>query len=1114
MNIRVFSSLSLVAGLAVSVQALKADFPPAPDLAAPPILSEAKVWLDAWDYSTVQTDDDGFVTNWLSKGDAAYNAKTYANAVLGKMGVTNGVPAFLMGDTGSGIDLAFKYMTDIRTVFWVMDTIPYEKSKASDPEYTSKLDRTRFLGCSMYEETASFARGSGNQGMFYWYAPAFYARAWIGDTYLWTWDQRRWCWRDCAAATHGTQVYAISSDIDLRADRLSASRGQDGAGPTKENGGRALSELIIFNRTLSNDEVLMVKSYLNAKYKGLAPVTVNAMTTPAAVIGYDGLMLGANASFVLTDAVLGNEKAAPVNVWGDFDKTAAGKIRLAYRGHVYNRRQALFCVGKGGLTLEDFELAGFPEDAEFTCDGRTLWMRRFNPILSCPLLSDTSANGPKLWLDASEADSFVTNETGGVLVWKDRSPNGNDATNYVFAGKWTYPTVGTTANGVPALQMGKGGSGMDLAFNVMTDIRTVFWAMDIEQSKYASFLGFYTNGWTALPPVEGDNYVEQKRQAYMRSQNGRTVNDVTRSGFFMFCAPTQVYEGQMLEDGVLPKDTGLSGDTELRWISPHSGLHVFSHRVKDDVGAWANNLGRCMAHGNSTLYTGGKDLSELVIFNRSLTDDEVAAVTMQLRAKWQGTSTVTKFVKETTIDAPCYYATLVMDRESTGYQVQTEASVVLKASALTDGKPAITAYSDFRRGEIAKCVFTWAGDAIPPGDYTILACANVFNCEPGDFVFNGFPDNAYLYWRGSSLKMTVAGGCEPLVPSALSATGEAAPWLWLDAADATTFTTNEQGGVLAWADRGARGNDATAYQIGDDPAYGTVGVTNGVTAYLMGNCGSRIDLAFPRTTAARTMFWVMDIEMTRGSETGFDADFLGDASAQNFFRGGTGQYSGYAAAQKGWTEGVILEDGDIPHDKKSYPDYKNFQFKPYAPPAVHVYSLQAGADMAASCLSARPGDAALKCSGGRALSELVVFNRALTAVEFNDVEAYLDTKWKNKMVMLAETVDATVRVSYPNLNLDAGAGFTVNARALKEGGEAAVTVYGQLTKLHDGRIRIENASGKVHKGGVLLRCAASVGVDLDSFELVGFPEGTTFVWENNELKVADCLVPGLLMIVR
>ena len=1100
-------------GVLLAFLSLRADvIPVAPDLAAPPILSEAKVWLDAWDSSTIQTDDDGFVTNWLSKGDAAYNAKPYAAAVLGKMGVTNGVPAFLMGDVGSGIDLTFKLMSDVRAVFWVMDALPYDMADATA---TDRTKRVWFLACSQYDGSGDFTRDL-TDAFFTWTAAAFPARFWLGDKYLFTWDSRRWAAKNNAAATKGLQVYALSSDVNLHADRLSGVRGSEGVGPTKKNGGRALSELIIFNRTLSNNEVLMVKSYLNAKYKGIAPATVNAATTPTAAVGYDDLMLGANASFVLTDAVLDSEAGAPVSVWGDLDKTAAGKIRLTYRGHVYNRRQALFCVGKGGLTLDDFELSGFPEDAEITCDGKTLWMRRFNPILTSSLLADTSANGPRLWLDASKADSFVTNETGGVLVWKDLSLNGNDATNYAFAGKWTYPTVGTTANGVPALQMGKGGSGMDLAFNVMTDIRTVFWAMDIEQSYKASFLGFYTNGWTKLPSVEGDNYVEQKRQAYLRSQNGRTVNDVARSGFFMFCAPTQVYGGQMLEDGVFPQDTAPNdkGADCMRWVAPHEGLHIFSHRVKDDIGAWANNLGRCMAHNNDTSYTGGKDLSELVIFNRSLTDEEIAEVTMQLRTKWQGEAAKTTFVKETLVDAPSYHGMLVFDHESTGYQSQTEASVLLKASALTGGKPALTAYGDFRRGDIAKLVFTWAGDEIAPGTYTILTCANLFNCTPDDFVFNGFPDNAYLYWQGTSLLVAFLEPFDPLVPHVLSATGEAAPWLWLDASDAATFTTNEQGGVTKWTDKSARGNDATAYQIGDDPVYGTVGVTNGVTAYLMGNCGSRIDLAFPRTTAARTMFWAMDIEMTRGSETGSYADFLGDTTSLNFQRGGTGQYSGYAAAQKGWTAGTILEDGDIPHDKITHPDYGNHQLKPYAPSAVHVYSLQAGADMAASCLSARPGDAALKCSGGRALSELVIFNRALTAAEFNDVEAYLDLKWRKKSVTLSAVVDATARVSYPNLVCEDGFGFAVSPRALTAGGEAAVTVCGLMSKLYDGKIRVVNATGKVYKDVALLRCAASVGLTLDSFEFVGFPEGTTFTWENNELKIADCPVSGLMIIVK
>ncbi|MGN0832863.1 MAG: hypothetical protein ACI4RD_04345 [Kiritimatiellia bacterium] len=1095
-------ALAVVGALAAGCLFAADTLPAAPDLAAPPTFAEARLWLDAWDYSTFQTDANGFVTNWLGKSAAAGGAATYEAAELGTVGVTNGVPAYLMGDVGSGIDLQFDYMSDVRTVFWVMDALPYV---TGDTEANNKAMGVELLACSVAGAPGSFTRNTPDAFFLWSSSAAFAGRFWLGDKYLFTWNQRRWSARNNPDDTKGLQVYALASDKDLHADRLSAVRGYEGAGDGQKNGGRALSELVIFNRTLPNGEVLMVKSYLNAKYKGIAPQTVDAETTPSEVTGYGDLTLGANAAFVLTDAVLDAERAAPVNVWGKFDKTAAGKIRLVYHGHVYNRRQALFCVGKGGLTLDDFEVTGLPADAELSCDGQTLWLRRTGAVLASAVLADTSANGPKLWLDASKADSFVFDDANGnFLRWRDQSPNHNDATNYVFNGNWYNPTVGVT-NGVPALVMGKAGSGADLAFNRMDDIRTVFWAMDIEQNRGAHFLGFYTNGWTALPdPVDG--YTEHRRQAYMRSINGRTVGGVARSGFFMFCTTNSVFNGEMLEDGVFPQDTAPrdTGDDRLRWVAPHEGLHVFSHRVKDDVPAWANNLGRCRV-GTST-YSAGKNLSELVIFNRSLTDGEIAEVTAQLRAKWQGHAAATKLVAETTIDAPCAYAALVMDRESTALNVETQGSFRLLASALTADQPAITVFGEFRRGDIAQCTFTWAGDEIAPGDYALLTCANRFNCEPADFVFTGFPDNAYLYWRGTTLMMTVADAVTPLVPDALTAVGEAAPWLWLDAADAATFTTNQQGGVLAWADKGARGNDAKAYTLGDTPVYGTVGVTNGVAAYLMGDVGSCIDLAFPRTTAARTLFWVMDIALSR------NADFLGDTTAQNFVRGKGGQYSGYATAQKGWTDGTILEDGDVPHDKTAHPEYKNYQLKPYAPPSVHVYSLQAGADMAADCLSAEQGSATV--NGGRALSELVVFNRALTAFELGDVEAYLDFKWRGKTVESAAAIDATARVSYPNLVCGEGTAFTVNARTLPVGGGAAITVYGRMVKLFDGKIRIENAGDGARAGVSLLRCSAAVGVDLDSFEFVGFPEGTAFAWADNELKVAATARKGLLILIR
>jgi len=1086
-----FAAVVAATLFAATASVARAELPPAPSVSTPPILSEAKLWLDAWDYDTFQKDENGYVTNWLSKADSRYNASNYVGAVLGTVGVTNGVPAYLMGDAGSGIDLMFTRMTKIRTVFWVMDVV-----SATD----SYGDKACFLADSQNAE--SFKRYG--DCVFYWGTSAFAGRFWLGDEQLFTWDARRFCLRDKNSKFVGLQVYALSCDSNLTADRLSVPKG---GGVDKSSGGRALSELIIFDRTLSNEEVLQVKSYLNAKWKGVAAATVSAATTPTAVTGYDDLTLGENASFVLTDAVLGGSKAAPVSVWGTLDKSAAGKIRITYAGNVWNRTQSLFCVGSGGLSLADFELTGIPEGCTVWCDGRDLWMnvQGADEVSPSPVLADRTATGPRLWLDASKADSFVTNSTGGVLQWKDQSAYGNDATNYAFNSQWTYPTVGET-NGVPALLMGKPSSNMDLAFNFMDDVRTVFWVMDIQADKYASFLGTYTNGWTKWTSTT-DNYIESRQQAYQRSMNGRTRNDGSYVGFFMFTAPDQVYGGTMLEDGVVPSGTALTGDTELRWIGPHLGRHVFSHTVSNDIPAWANNLGRC---GNSTTYSGGKAISELIVFNRTLSDAERTDVESELMVKWRLAS-ATVIGKSETISSPVTYSALTMDRESVGHQSQTEAAIVLAAGSVTPDVPAIKVYGEFRRGDISKLRFSWAGGEVSPGTYTILECANFFNCGYGDFEFAGFPEESVLYMDGTSIKMTILDEFEPLVPSALSAAGDAAPWIWLDASAASTFTTNAQGGVTAWADRGARGNDATAYLIGEAQQYGAVGVTNGVPAFLMGEVGSGIDLAFSQTTSALTMFWVMDIVLNS------KADFLGDDSALNFQRGGTGQYCNHNAAQSGFRYGTILEDGGTPHDKISNPSYGNHQLKPYPSGSTHIYSLQAGQAMSASSLSARKKSSTsdtANCNGGRALSELVVFNRALTAKEMGDIETYLELKWYNSKVTLTETVDATAGVSYPNLLLGSGAGFAVNPFGLKEGGDAAVTVYGVLSQIESEKIVIRNGGERMRKGVTLLKCAVSVGVSLDSFDFVGFPDGTKFGWTGTELKIVDCPQNGLIMVVR
>lgn len=724
-------------GCLTAAFAARADLASAPDLTVPPILSEARLWLDAWDYDTFTLNEQGGVLSWADKSGNGNNAGTYEGAALGTVGLTNGVPAFLMGDTGSGIDLMFNRMTDIRSVFWVMDI----KGGKDDVYAVFLADTTKANGAGQ-----SFYRI--NDAVFQWTCAAFSGNLWFGDRWLFKWSERRWSVRDVHLPV-GTDVYSLSGSNDLTADSLSH---------TKDSaicsGGRALSELIVFNRTLSVEEVLQVKSYLTAKWKGLSPVTVNGAVTPSEVTGYDSLTLGEGASFVLTDASLGSALAAPVNVWGKFDKTAAGKIRLDYRGHVWRRSQALFHVGQGGLTLDDFELTGIPAGAAVTCDGKTLTMAIGGEVL-VPSVLEAGANGPRLWLDAQEPDSFVTNATGGVLRWKDRSGNGNDATNYVY-GSWQYPVVGVT-NGVPTLLLGKAGSGLDLAFPEMDDIRTAFWALDIADSSYASFLGSFAPGKTAW---------NEKGQAYQRSGNSRQ----NRSGYFYYSSPAQVYEGEMREDGA-PARSGT--DTELRWITPSTGFHVYSHRVKDDVPAWANNLGRC---GNVNFISGGKAISELMIFNRSLSDDERTEVESYQLQKWGLDAASAKIVDVCPIAGRKTFASLTVERGNTT-STTTSGSFSIDASALTADQPLIQVLGEFRKGSVSVIEIANTGVAPESGTYKLLQCANLFDCGAKDFIFSGFPDNARFSWEGTTLFVRFLTQPQPLVPRVLSAAGEAAPWL-------------------------------------------------------------------------------------------------------------------------------------------------------------------------------------------------------------------------------------------------------------------------------------------------------------------------------------------------
>ena len=143
----------------------------------------------------------------------------------------------------------------------------------------------------------------------------------------------------------------------------------------------------------------------------------------------------------------------------------------------------------------------------------------------------------------------------------------------------------------------------------------------------------------------------------------------------------------------------------------------------------------------------------------------------------------------------------------------------------------------------------------------------------------------------------------------------------------------------------------------------------------------------------------------------------------------------------------------------------------------------------------------------------MILTNVLTSAEYASVENYLNAKWFMKSVTVAELVAVASPVTYPFLLLDDGASFAVSRSALSKT-EAAITVFGSLKLGTAGKVRMEySGDGSLpSRPRALLSCSDAGGVQLDDFELVGFPENAIFEWDGKTLTVAD--PHGMLIFVR
>ena len=205
-----------------------------------------------------------------------------------------------------------------------------------------------------------------------------------------------------------------------------------------------------------------------------------------------------------------------------------------------------------------------------------------------------------IWLDAADAANFEfkDNTFGLVTTWKDRTAYKRDATAYTVPSH--EPNWGTlmVTNGVPAYCMGDVNSGIDMQYTSMSYIRTGFFAMSIRQSIQAFFLG-RSNGY---------NFHRGSNGEYSYGSGGNQDN-------------------VWFEDGVQvasTKTTLVPTDRHVYSFYYPAGGNLVSDRLTCD-----RNSGSYQRHG-------GRELSELILFNTILPESDRKDIESYLDAKWMG----------------------------------------------------------------------------------------------------------------------------------------------------------------------------------------------------------------------------------------------------------------------------------------------------------------------------------------------------------------------------------------------------------------------------------------------------------------------------------------------
>ena len=218
-------------------------------------------------------------------------------------------------------------------------------------------------------------------------------------------------------------------------------------------------------------------------------------------------------------------------------------------------------------------------------------------------------------VDASSADNFNYTDAN-ITGWKNTALGAdlyketklwNEAEQYdVNCGSYGF------TSGVPAFLMGTVGSNIDLAFERLTNIRAVFWAMDIQRHQQAFFLGDHR---------PGSSTASDYSQTFNFHRGG--------SGQYAYDHGSAIWKNyKVVCDG-----TEVSNMTSDK---PPYGMHVFDHVASADLIAASLSKDRWCRNANSLAgqRDGGRAISELLIFTNEVWGLTRVGVRKRIENKW------------------------------------------------------------------------------------------------------------------------------------------------------------------------------------------------------------------------------------------------------------------------------------------------------------------------------------------------------------------------------------------------------------------------------------------------------------------------------------------------